>query len=83
MLKSDMGGFVLTIDILTLMAIWKGSTWYPVALIANAAILGTRILRGFQDGFSDAVQFAIGLESFVFVLIVILFLNDRLLSKIR
>ena len=77
MLKSDMGKFVPTIGVLTLLAVWKGGTCWAAALIANAAITVTRIMSTVQDGFTPEVNFAIRLEGFVSVIVLILLLKNR------
>ena len=60
-----------------LIALWKRGTWYSAALVALGAIVGTRILAGFQDGFDPAVNFAIGLEAVVFLVMLVLARFDR------
>ena len=77
MLKSDMGGFVLTIGFLSLLAVWRGGSWYPPALIAQAAILFTRVLSLLQDGATAGIWGGIALETVVFAVTFALFRNDR------
>ena len=73
MLKSDMGGFVLTIGILILVAIWKGGAWYSSALVAMSAILGTRLMSAVQDGGATAIWYAVVIEGVALAVMVLLF----------
>ena len=62
MLKSDMGGFVLTLGILTLLAVWRGGPWFAPALLAQGVVLGTRCLSVALDGFVSSLWVGIMLE---------------------
>lgn len=77
MLKSSMGGFVLALGTLSLMAIWKGGPWYGSATVGIGIILGTRVISLVQDGADALVWAGVAMEAVAFVAVLLLLLNDR------
>lgn len=77
MLKSSMGGFVLALGAMSLMAIWKGGQWYAAATMGIGIILGTRLISLVQDGGQPLVWTGIAMEAVAFIAVLLLFLNYR------
>lgn len=77
MLKSSMGGFVLALGAMSLMAIWKGGQWYAAATMGIGIILGTRLISLVQDGANALVWAGIAMEAVAFIAAFLLLLNDR------
>lgn len=77
MLKSDMGGYVLTIGIFILLFVFRGKAWLIPSIVAVGAILGTRLLSLLQDGSDPAIWIGIALELVCFAILLWFFFRDR------
>ena len=62
MLKSGMGGSVLIIGLFIFLYLLKGRNWLYPAMVATAALLGTRIMSIILDGATEMTWFVAGLE---------------------
>ena len=72
MLKSDIGGGLISAAIFLLMFALRKGFWFYPAIIATGAYLVIRIASLIVDGSHPTVLFGIGLEAFVAIVLLIL-----------